>query len=171
MKEAGHLFLVGFMGCGKSTVGSLLARRLDRPFYDLDQRIVEGAGRSIEQIFEEDGEKAFRALESQALKDVAAHPPAVVALGGGAFCRACNRKVVQSSGVSLWLQVPFQEMQRRIEKEGGRPLAGDARRLQRLYRSRLPHYRQADLSVQTRGLTPSQVARAVLKALDQFDGC
>src|SRR4051812_8462078 len=85
-RARGHVWLVGMMGSGKSTVGKRLAARLDRPFVDLDERIETEAGRSIGDIFERDGEPAFRALESRVLARVADGPDAVVATGGGAPC-------------------------------------------------------------------------------------
>ncbi|HSR51636.1 MAG TPA: shikimate kinase [Acidobacteriota bacterium] len=166
MKAEQHIFLVGFMGCGKSTVGRLLAHRLARPFIDLDGEIEEAAGRSIARIFAEDGEAAFRRLESRALGQVAGRPPAVVALGGGAFCQSGNRKKVAESGSSLWLQAPVEILLQRVGGDQGRPLAQDEERFRSLYRSRLDDYRKADFHLPTQGLSPAQVADAALRALD-----
>ena len=94
----GHIFLVGFMGAGKSTVGRILAEHLGRPFIDLDAEISREAGRAVAKIFAEDGEEAFRALESDELQRIVERPPSVVACGGGIVLRDENRRLMKDIG-------------------------------------------------------------------------
>lgn len=157
-----HIYLAGFMGSGKSTVGALLAERLQRNFLDLDCWIEERQGLSIAQIFEQQGEAAFRELEAQALEHVAKQPPAVIALGGGAFSNPANRRIVRESGISVWLQVDLEEAAQRCLGLPERPLAQDPQAFARLYRRRLPDYAQADIHISTQRFTPEQVCDAIL---------
>ena len=106
-KGVGAIFLTGFMGCGKSTVGKLLAERLGWEFVDLDERIEALAGKSIARIFSEDGEDEFRRLEHETLVEQARlareGSPRAAALGGGAFTFERNRRAISGAGVSIWL--------------------------------------------------------------------
>jgi shikimate kinase len=164
--RAGHVYLVGFMGCGKTTLGPVLARRLGRRFVDLDAVVVERAGKSIPEIFREDGEPAFRRLESEALAGVArAAEPLVVALGGGAFMSDANRAAVADSGVSVWLDAPLGTLAVRLWRDAGRPLARSPARLRRLYRARRATYAEADLRVSARGATPDRLAREIMRCV------
>jgi shikimate kinase len=159
-----QIYLVGFMGCGKSTVGPLLARALGRPFIDLDKVIQGSTGRTIPEIFSEAGEAGFREIETRCLEQVAGGPPAVVALGGGAYQDAVNRSITAATGTTIWLQVSLATVKARVLGDPARPLAGDPRRLERLFQARLDAYRQADLQVCAEGRTPEEVVEE-LKAL------
>jgi shikimate kinase len=110
------------MGAGKSTAGRLLARVLGRDFLDLDEQIVARAGRSISQIFEDEGEGGFRQREHDALRQVAQRENIVVALGGGAVLRDDNWELIQQSGISIYLKVRPELLVQRIEGEPERPL-------------------------------------------------
>jgi shikimate kinase len=100
-----HLYLTGYRGSGKTTVGRLLASRLGRVCIDLDDQIETQAGRSIREIFAAGGEATFRDLETAALLRVAADAPAVVSLGGGAILRPENRDVITKTGIAVWLRI------------------------------------------------------------------
>lgn len=146
------IFLVGFMGSGKSAVGQALARRLSCPFLDLDERIEAAAGRPIAEIFDRQGEAAFRDLEYRELRAALrelGNGPAVVALGGGAFVQPRNAELVeQSAGLTVWLDAPLETLLERCGRQGaGRPLARDPERFGNLYRERLPFYERARLRV------------------------
>ncbi len=155
------LFLVGFMGSGKSTVGPLLARRWNCPFIELDERIEEAAGNSIPEIFDHRGEAAFRDLEHQALRaalDQSREETAVVALGGGAFVQPRNAELIaQSGGFTIWLDAPAEILMERCGSAAGRPLARDPDRFQRLYRERLPFYARAQMRVDAAAAVESVV--------------
>lgn len=98
-----HLYLTGYRGCGKSTVAKLLAKRLERPFADLDDAIESMAGCSIAAIFADEAEAGFREREALALQELAAGEPRVIALGGGAILRPTNRELIAATGWCVWL--------------------------------------------------------------------
>jgi shikimate kinase len=155
--------LVGFMGAGKSSVGAALSRHLGWPFEDLDQRIQAREQRSIEQIFRESGEAAFRQLEHAALRSLVgeAGPSArVVALGGGAFAQGNNASLLKEAGWStIFLDAPAEELFRRCQQQQlERPLQGDATEFHRLYEERRPCYLRAVLCIETAGKDVEEVA-------------
>src|SRR5262249_35022046 len=144
------VFLIGFMGAGKTTVGKALARRLGWTFHDLDQIIEHGQGKSVATIFAEGGDAEFRRLERAALNELLRRPtqtaagrePQVVALGGGAFARPENRDAIQRAGaITILLQAPLEELQRRCGKDSSdRPLAHDEARFAQLFQERQAAY-------------------------------
>ncbi len=166
-----HVYLTGFMGSGKTTVGEVLADRLERRFLDLDAWIEERQGTTIAKIFDEQGEAAFRQLETQALERTASQAPAIVALGGGAFAVSGNRQIIQQNGISVWLKVDLEEATQRCLGLPERPLAQDSQRFARLFRRRLPDYAQADIHISTRQRTPEKVCDVILAKLAEYDYC
>ena len=114
------------MGSGKSVVGPLVAYRLGMAFVDTDAIVVDQAGVPIDELWERDGEAAFRAQEVAAVADVAAGPPAVVATGGGVVVAGANVAAMSASGTVIWLRATAETLSRRVGDGGGRPLlAGD----------------------------------------------
>jgi shikimate kinase len=162
-----NVVLVGFMGAGKSSVGRLLARRLGRCFVETDDMITARVGRSIPEIFAERGEAEFRALEEEAVRLLALKSGDVVATGGGLPCREGRPAALRAVGTVVWLRGDFETMYERARRAGERPmLAGRARdEIEALYRAREPYYRQADLTIDTTGLTPDQIVSRLLLAL------
>lgn len=146
------IFLVGFMGCGKTTVGQILADRLDWSFIDLDERISVSAERSIPEIFDDGGEAAFREAERQALEDVVSVNANVVATGGGLFQASENRRtIVDSGGWSVFLDVPWTVLEKRMGgNDSGRPMWRSPAAARELYEQRLATYRMADAVVKIR---------------------
>lgn len=154
-----RVFLVGFMGSGKTSSGRVLARLLRTLFWDLDARVEAVARMSVADIFREQGEAAFRAAETRQLAGLVRHASAVVATGGGTFVQAANRELIRGFGRSVFVDVPWEELLRRLPgKQGERPLFGSPEKALELWRARLPHYRQADYCVQPR---PDEDAEAV----------
>ncbi len=157
---ARHLFLSGFMGVGKSTVGALVATRLQLPFVDLDRRVEESAGQSIAGIFQTEGELGFRSRERQALRTVAAELPSVVAVGGGAFVDEGSRGLAREVGLLLTLTARPETLRARMARQPGtRPLAAQAGEL---LAARASVYADCDETVATDGKSPVEVAREVV---------
>jgi len=144
----GWIYLVGFMGVGKTTLGRSLASELDRPFFDLDEAIVADERRSVATIFELDGEAAFRRLETRALRSVTTgERDGVVATGGGTYTIEENRRIMSASGVTVWLDVPFATLERRVDPSL-RPLWDDDAASRELARKRRKYYGLADLRLE-----------------------
>lgn len=167
LKLTPGIYLVGFMGCGKSTAGKALAEELGWSFYDLDSEIEQSATESISKIFETRGEEAFRRLETDVLRkrvmSVRGGRPQVVSLGGGAFTIQENVDLVENHGVSIWLDTPIEVIEARIAAETHRPLATDPVRFRRLYESRRDAYGQADYRIDTGDHTPEAIVARILQ--------
>ena len=142
----GHIYLVGMMGAGKTTLGKALARRLERRFIDTDKLLVERTGAPVATIFEVEGEAGFRRRESTLLQEVANEEPCVVATGGGAILDPANRRVMRESGTVVYLRARVEHLWERTRHDTTRPLlANDDPKgtLSRLLAERDPLYREA----------------------------
>ena len=138
------IFLIGMMGCGKSTVGRLLARRLGMPLCDLDEEIVRFEGRSIPEIFADAGDAGFRLCETAALRRACEGAPAVIATGGGIITRGENIALMRAHGTVVWLCRPLEDMIKTVRQDTRPNLAGDKEeRMRTLFAAREPLYRQA----------------------------
>ena len=165
LKGSPAFYLVGFMGCGKTTVGRLLADGLKWDFVDLDEEIEREAGAKIVDIFDKFGEASFRAMERKALNKQIRHArmgmARVIALGGGAFAQASNREAIEAAGVSIWLKSPIDQLWARVSDEDDRPLARDRERFEALYREREPSYTEADFTIESGDATPDQIVEDI----------
>jgi 3-dehydroquinate synthase len=158
------IYLTGFMGSGKTSVGRALAKKLNMSFVDLDDHIAGKAGTPIPEIFRCAGEDAFRFLERQALREVASRPePHVVATGGGLPVDPLNRRIMKASGVIVHLSASYETISARVPEDGGRPLWGEGAKT--LYATRRDAYEDADLTVETDGTTVEAVAGEIAGAL------
>lgn len=152
-----RVFLVGFMGAGKSSVGRALASRLGWQFCDLDQVIEKREGKTVAEIFAEREEAGFRAAETRALEELLQDPSRktdlVIALGGGTFAQPQNRRILEEAeAITVLLEAPVDELRRRCTAdETFRPLAADPGRFMRLYDERLAAYKMATHKVNTMG--------------------
>ena len=160
------VFLVGFMGAGKTSVGRSLGRRLGWSFEDLDDRVQASAGRSIVEIFRDSGEAEFRRLENAALQAVLrelSSGPRVVALGGGAFAQPENVALLENEGVAVvFLDGQVEELFHRCQQEHReRPLLRDAKQFRELYEQRRPSYLKVACQVDTTGKDVDQVVAEV----------
>jgi shikimate kinase len=163
------IYLTGFMGTGKSSVGRALARRLGRRFVDLDAEIEKGSGRTVAQLFSR-GEAFFRRSESQALRRASRRQGLVVALGGGALLATANRRLAADSGILVCLTCAEDRLWSRLRTDDiARPLLGSGpkrrERMRRLLAQRRSLYRQADISVSTTWRTPAQAAARIAALL------
>jgi shikimate kinase len=160
-----RIVLVGFMGAGKSTIGAILAKRLGYGFEDMDRRIEVRTGRRIADIFREDGEEAFRAMELEEARRLAAVDRCVVAAGGGAFTRPATREALQEGAVTVWIRCSADALHARIGHDRSRPLAGNRDIMRALLAEREPSYRLADVTVDGSVGSPQQVADRVMALL------
>jgi shikimate kinase len=167
-----NIILVGFMGAGKSACGRMLARRLGRCFVETDDMIVARDGRNIPDIFRQDGEAAFRRLETEALEALRLKSGDVIATGGGLPCRDGRMEVLRALGTVVWLRGELPELLARARRTGARPMLErrSPEEIEAIYRDREPFYRQAHVVVDTAGLGVDQVVRRVLAALREPDG-
>jgi shikimate kinase len=149
------IYLVGFMGSGKTTIGRLLAERLGWTFVDLDDEIEAEQKTSITEIFEKQGEERFREIETEAIrkrvKMVRSGRPIVLALGGGAFVRDENYELLADHGVTVWLDCPPELAWKRVEPYTHRPLAKDCAMFTALFEARRPGYARAEYRVEVTG--------------------
>jgi len=166
LKRTPGIFLVGFMGCGKSVVGPRLAARLGWSFADTDEDIEREAHATINEIFDRLGETEFRRLETEAIqrrvKCIQTGKPMVLALGGGAFGQPQNFDLVENNGVTIWLDCPLSIIHRRLEGSTNRPLARDRHKFDLLYYTRREIYCRADYSVLITGDDPEAAVEAIL---------
>jgi shikimate kinase len=174
-----NIYLVGFSGSGKSTVGRRLARQLRYAFVDTDEIIERQSGRSIAAIFDEEGEPAFRAWERKVVVSLAPVTTGrtVIALGGGALLDARNRRAVLSSGLVVYLSCSVRELARRLQAQPMRPLLTSQRpspssrrdclmaRIKSLLKRREKHYRKAHFRISTAGKVPSEVSRQLVRMI------
>jgi shikimate kinase len=159
-----RVFLVGFMGAGKSTVGSLLAGALGWEFIDLDQAIEKQQGKAIREIFEAEGEAEFRRIETAMLNALASKSQIVVALGGGAFAQASNRASIARLGTSVFLDCRLEVILTRCTDDGTRPLFRSSQ-LRELFAVRQPLYSESDLCIDVSEMAPYQIVHSILEQL------
>ena len=145
--KADKLYLVGFMGAGKTTVATALGRRLGWPTVDVDERIESRERRTVSAIFAQDGEAYFRRVERQVLQDVVPLRNVIVATGGGTFADPDNRAVMLADGAVAWLDIPLSRVIERLPPDGRRPLAADRAQLEQLYARRGAAYAAAHVRV------------------------
>ena len=143
--KADKVYLVGFMGAGKTTVARVLARRLHWSIEDIDERIEARERRDIPTIFRQDGEPYFRGIERQELIALLPVRGAVVATGGGTPADPVTRALMLRDGAVVWLDAPLATVLERVPLDGRRPLAADRIEMERLYNQRLMAYGEAHL--------------------------
>jgi shikimate kinase len=161
------IYLVGFMGAGKTTVGRELAARLEAPFFDLDELVESAESLSIKDIFSHHGEPWFRKRERDVLRSTRYLEKAVVATGGGTFTFDDNIQFIQSEGLSVYLSAPYALLRQRIgDKAAERPLFRDDFATLELFTNRLRYYKMSDVTIDVREEeTPAEIARRILLEL------
>ncbi|TAE54673.1 MAG: shikimate kinase [Nostocales cyanobacterium] len=163
-----NLYLIGMMGAGKSTIGRLLAKELGYGFVDTDDVIVKAAGKSINQIFAEEGETEFRQLESSILSQLCAYTKLTIATGGGIVLKQENWSYLHH-GLIVWLDVPVRILLQRLAEDQTRPLLQDPdpeAKLRSLLEQRQPLYSQADLHIPITEIeTPEEIKTRIVSAI------
>ena len=162
---AGRLYLVGFMGSGKTAIGRRVAERLEVPFVDLDAEIERTAGLTVRALFESSGEAAFRERESLFLQATESLPRAVVSTGGGCYVGEANRRTIARLGTAVFLDVPLPELTARLAGKTDRPLFSGPEQAARLYALREPFYRMAPVVVAIEESSIEEAADRVLDAI------
>jgi shikimate kinase len=160
------VYLVGFMGAGKTTLARALGARLDWRVEDVDERIETREGRSISSIFAREGEAYFRDVERHVLLDLIPLRHAVVATGGGTFADPENRALINRDGLSVWIDVPLSSLVDRVPSDGRRPLAADRLRFEHLYQTRQAAYRHAHLRLDGERAAVEALVEQLLDYLD-----
>jgi shikimate kinase len=167
LKRTPGLYLVGFMGSGKSAAGRLLADELGWSFADIDEDIERAQSVTIAEIFDTRGEEEFRRIEREALRkrvhEVECGKPMVLALGGGAFVDPENRKMLEERGVTVWLDCPFPRIAARLDGQTHRPLARDAERFRQLFDDRQDVYAKAEHRIAADTDDPAVIVAEILK--------
>lgn len=171
--EFSRIVLIGFMGAGKSTVGSLLAPHLGWRFQDADVVLEQQAGQTIAEIFSGRGEAAFRRMEADVIRALLREENLVLAVGGGAIETEVTREAIFSAPKTcvVFLEAPLETMVARCEQQAGaavRPVLQDRDRLEARFAARLPYYRQAHLVVETAARSPEETARHIMESLNLF---
>ncbi len=163
--------LVGLMGSGKTKLGRKLADLLELEFYDTDRLIEEKAGRTVQEIFQHDGEAKFRVVEKKTMLEIIDKGICVIASGGGAVTNEGVIEALKQKAVTVWLKAEACELAKRLIHAHDRPLlkkGNPAEVLQELADKRAPLYAQADITVETGGLTPEQAMDGLIKGLCGF---
>jgi shikimate kinase len=167
LKRTPGIYLVGFMASGKTTIARLLAEELGWSFADVDEDIEAAQGRSIAQIFDDQGEAEFRNLEQEAVRkrvgEVERGKPMVVALGGGAFSHPATNVLLSENGVTIWLDCPWPKVCERVEGSTHRPLARDSAKFKQLYEERREAYQKAEYRIPIESDDPAAAVKAILK--------
>lgn len=156
------LYLVGFMAAGKSTVAQAVARRLKWRAEDIDELIEARERRTVADIFQKQGEAYFRGAEREILKLLLPLRHLVVATGGGTFMDPDNRAAINMDGISVWIDVPFEELLARIPQDGRRPLAADRAAMERLFAARTEAYAAARIRIDAAGAGAEDVAERII---------
>lgn len=162
------IYLIGFMGSGKSTIARSLASRLHWRHEDIDDLIERRERKTIAEIFAKHGEPYFRGVEREMLKVLQPLRHVVIATGGGTFADPENRAAITRDGVSIWIDVPLQDLLHRIPLDGRRPLAASRADLERLYVTRTESYRLAHLRVNAGRASVTAIVDQILEALAQL---
>ncbi len=165
------IVLIGLMGAGKTTIGRRLARRLKLDFIDADAEIERAAGKTVAEIFEEDGEAFFRSGEERVIARLLQSGPQVLATGGGAWMSEATRKATAERAISIWLKAGLDVLMERVSRRPGRPLlkAPDPRAvMQALMEERHPLYARADITVESREAPHQAIVNDAIRALAQW---
>ncbi len=155
-----NLVITGFMGTGKSTIGKKIAVKLKREFVDTDAEIVNRAGMSIPEIFETQGEAAFRTMETEVCRELARREGLIISTGGGMLVNEENRRLLDESGFIVCLVASPETLEKRLHGARGRPLASQWREL---YEKRRPVYESLPVHVDTSERPPEAVVQEILQ--------
>ena len=167
-----NIYLTGFMGAGKTTVGKLLAEKFDMPFVDLDDVIEQKTNLSIPMIFERYGEKYFRRLETNALHSIAQYPGNIIATGGGVNLSSENRIIMKNTGITIYLKWQVTILYQRLIESNHRPLLKNKtesqliQHIKQMLKKREPLYEQADIIIEgNKEISPEEIVALIVQKL------
>ena len=174
-----RIYLTGFMGSGKSTIGPILANTIGYDFLDIDRSIETREGRTVTEIFRERGEEYFRSIEREIIARICSQPRLVVSLGGGTITDQETFRIIASSGILVYLKVAPEQLYRRLHRRSDRPLLSDLegnrlsepelrKRIQTLHAAREPIYSKADIVVETDEVRVGLTVDRIVKRLSRY---
>src|SRR5690554_6409487 len=173
------IYLTGFMGSGKSTIGPILANTLGWDFYDLDRVIENKTGKKVREIFEQDGESFFRSLETETLKELSELDKTIISLGGGTMANAENIKTLKSTGKTIYLNMSVQAAVKRLKFKRDRPVLNNfnedfseedlKNKINDLMQKRISYYQQADYTVDTEASSVGKTVDKIVKIISNLN--
>ena len=167
-----NIVLVGMMGAGKTTVGELLATKLNRELKDIDRVIEQEQKKSIIEIFTDDGEEVFRKLESETIEKFSNMSDLIISTGGGALEKANNLSNLQKNGIIIYLKADIEELFKRVKNETQRPLLKEQDPLEvikKLIKKREKFYLMADITIITDNKSPEKITEEIIKAIKNYE--
>ena len=167
-----NIVLVGMMGAGKTTVGELLATKLNRELKDIDCVIEQEQKKSIIEIFTDDGEEVFRKLESETIEKFSNMSDLIISTGGGALEKANNLSNLQKNGIIIYLKADIEELFKRVKNETQRPLLKEQDPLEvikKLIKKREKFYLMADITIITDNKSPEKITEEIIKAIKNYE--
>lgn len=167
-----NIVLVGMMGAGKTTIGELLATKLNRELKDIDRVIEQEQKKSIIEIFTDDGEEAFRQLESETIEKFSNMSNLIISTGGGALEKANNLSNLQKNGIIIYLKADIEELFKRVKNETQRPLLKEQDPLEvikKLIKKRKKFYLMADITIITDNKSPEKITEEIIKAIKNYE--
>lgn len=167
-----NIVLVGMMGAGKTTIGELLATKLNRELKDIDRVIEQEQKKSIIEIFTNDGEEAFRQLESETIEKFSNMSDLIISTGGGALEKANNLSNLQKNGIIIYLKADIEELFKRVKNETQRPLLKEQDPLEvikKLIKKREKFYLMADITIITDNKSPEKITEEIIKAIKNYE--
>ena len=170
MKSVKNIVFLGMMGSGKTTIGSLVSKKLNLNFFDIDEFIEKKIGEKISEIFDKKGEKFFRDIEEKTTLEILKKKNVVIALGGGAFINANIRREVLRNHISFWLKLDDKTILKRIKKNPKRPIAYNlsTEKLIQLIKKRTEIYSKALYSIKCDNMSKTDVAKKVINIYENF---
>ena len=170
MKSVKNIVFLGMMGSGKTTIGSLVSKKLNLNFFDIDEYIEKKIGEKISKIFDKKGEKFFRDIEEKTTLEILKKKNIVIALGGGAFINANIRREVLRNHISFWLKLDDKIILKRIKKNSKRPIAHNlsTEKLIQLIKKRTEIYSKALYSVKCDNMSKNDIAKKVINIYENF---
>ena len=167
-----NIVLVGMMGAGKTTVGELLAKKLNREFVDIDRVIELEQEKSIIEIFTDDGEEIFRKLENETIKKYSNMSDLIISTGGGTIENIENLSNLQKNGIVIYLKADIEELFKRVKNETQRPLLQEKDPLEvikKLIKKREKFYFRANITIITNSKSPNEITEEIIKALKKYE--